>query len=130
MGVTYELLAPSETYQTQKVVATAKFAGLPLKVSYGQSPESLKELLPTARSLILRVIKPQSPPLLLSPSNSALRYLAQSRQDLTLYGNNSFASALVDQWLDFSMNDLEVPLQVKSQTNKGIVQVCIERFYR
>lgn len=54
--VEYELLAPQASYQTTKVVLAAKHVDVDLKVKLGQSPEALTALLPTAKSLILRII--------------------------------------------------------------------------
>jgi len=40
-------------------------------------------------------------------SNAIARYVARLRQDTDLYGLSFFESAQVDQWIDFSANELE-----------------------
>jgi len=45
-------------------------------------------------------------------SNAIARYIARIRNDKMLYGKTFFESGQVDQWIDFSSHELEVPLDM------------------
>lgn len=45
-------------------------------------------------------------------SNAIARYVARLRNDTGLYGKTFFESAQIDAWVDFSANELEVPLSM------------------
>lgn len=45
-------------------------------------------------------------------SNAILRYLGKLNQSLNLYGPTFYDQSQIDQWIDFSWNELEVPLAV------------------
>ena len=110
-----KLRAPAQSYQTQKVVLAAALAGVELETSYKESPEALAELVPHGKSLVLEVSADAGgaqPPLLLSRSNVALRFLAEAAPASGLYGETVYEAGVADQWLDFSFNSLEVPAAV------------------
>jgi glutathione S-transferase len=121
----YELVAVEASYQTQKIEVAAAYAGLQLDVHFGASPADLKVMVPHAKSVVLRVNGGGAQPLLLTRSNTILRFLAQCRPDLGLYGEGVFDSAKVDQWLDFCFNNLEVPVAVLALSGKGQIMVCV-----
>jgi len=43
-------------------------------------------------------------------SNAIARYLARIRPDIGLYGQNFLESGEVDSWVDFSTNEIEIPM--------------------
>jgi elongation factor 1-gamma len=45
-------------------------------------------------------------------SNAIARYLARLRRDNGLYGENVFEGGLVDSWIDFSVQELELPASI------------------
>lgn len=109
---TFRLRAPGESYQTRKVALAAALAGVELTTSFQEDPAALAELVPHGKSLILEVQSASSSPLLLARSNVALRFLAENAPAAGLYGESPYESGVVDQWLDFSFNSLEVPATV------------------
>lgn len=109
---TFRLRAPGESYQTRKVALAAALAGVELITSLHEDPAALAELVPHGKSLILEVQSASSSPLLLARSNVALRFLAENAPAAGLYGESLYEAGLVDQWLDFSFNSLEVPATV------------------
>lgn len=118
----YELLATKDTaaYQIRKVVLTARYASIVVEEKLGCTPEELQKLLPSAKSLVLRVKSGFGNEVLLTRSNVALRFLAEARVDAGLYGRSPYQSALVDQWLDFSFNSIELPAAVLAATQKDV----------
>ena len=52
-------------------------------------------------------------------SNAIARYVARLRPDVGLYGDNFYQQAQVDQWLDFSANELEPARAVWAYTVSG-----------
>jgi glutathione S-transferase len=110
----YELLATEGTaaYQISKVRLAARYASVVVEEKLSCSADELTRLLPSAKSLILRVTSGFGTELLLTRSNVVLRFLAELRADAGLYGQTAYQSALVDQWLDFSFNSIEVPAAV------------------
>jgi len=109
---TFRLRAPGESYQTRKVALAAALAGVELTTSLQEDPAALAELVPHGKSLILEVQSASPSPLLLARSNVALRFLAENAPAAGLYGETLYEAGLVDQWLDFSFNSLEVPATV------------------
>lgn len=110
----YELLATKATarYQIAKVIIAARYASVAVEEHLSHKPEELQKLVPSAKSLVLRVKAGHGKELLLTRSNVVLRFLAESRADAGLYGETPYESALVDQWLDFSFNSIEVPAAI------------------
>jgi len=45
-------------------------------------------------------------------TNAILRFLARSDENTTLYGSNSYEKGLVDQWLDFTISEVDLPTRV------------------
>eukprot|EP00164_Ancoracysta_twista_P002179 GFYU01002877.1.p1 GENE.GFYU01002877.1~~GFYU01002877.1.p1 ORF type:complete len:417 (-),score=165.15 GFYU01002877.1:139-1344(-) len=43
-------------------------------------------------------------------SNAIARYVARLRADTELYGRNFFESGQVDQWIDFAVNEIDMPV--------------------
>ncbi len=114
MPTTYRLRAPGESYQTRKVSLASALAGLPLETSLQEAPDALEALVPHGKSLVLEVqgATGHPTPLYLARSNVALRFLAENAPAAGLYGETLYETGLVDQWLDFSFNSLEVPASV------------------
>lgn len=109
---TFRLRAPGESHQTRKVALAAALAGVELTTSLQEDPAALAQLVPHGKSLILEVRSTSSSPLFLARSNAALRFLAENAPAAGLYGETLYEAGLVDQWLDFSFNSLEVPATV------------------
>lgn len=103
----YTLHVAWEDYTVQKVLLTAKRAGVSLVVKRC----SVAELMATNSEAKAMVLTGGSGPAI-TQHLSILRYLAEAAPAAGLVGPDSHATAHVDQWLHFTWQDVEVPLQV------------------
>jgi elongation factor 1-gamma len=88
-------------YRVWKVQIAAAYAGVNVDVVDSASKE-FKGLSPIGKTPVLST--PNGP---IFESNAILRYVARLRGDSGLYGDSFQEIALVDQWIDFSLNELE-----------------------
>merc|ERR1712137_378085 len=56
-------------------------------------------------------------------TNAITRYIARIRRDVGLYGNNLLEDGLIDSWIEFCTNELEIPLMSWIFSAKGTWQV-------
>ena len=90
------------------------------------SPEQLEAEEPLAKGIALRITRPSSElATSITQSNAILRTLADAAQDSGLYGDTEHSRAQVDQWLEMSWHEVEVPLAVIAQS-KGAGTVIAE----
>lgn len=89
---------------TQKVLITSQYAGVSLEVITDAEPKVLKGLAPGGKVPVLVTGKGT-----VFESSAIQRYLARLRPEAALFGEKLFDSALVDSWLDFCTNEIEVP---------------------
>jgi len=90
--------------RVKKVQVTALYTGheLPItEVDESKRKEYLKKV-PTGFVPAL-----ETPEGFLNQTNAILRYLARNTKSTKLYGNNQFEEALVNQWLDWCLTELE-----------------------
>jgi len=52
-------------------------------------------------------------------SNAIARHVARLSSKGNLYGNSSYEQGLIDQWVDFSRNELDLPVQFWLRANSG-----------
>ena len=113
----FTLVGDRSDWQVQKCLVTAEFAGVELR-------RCDLELVPAESKGAVDAGK--LPALLLSAttainqSNAIVRFLARKNPKATLYGATPEESALVDQWLDYSQNELEVPAAVLTYPVLGV----------
>jgi asparaginyl-tRNA synthetase len=87
-------------YCLKKILATSFYAGVELKVTKDTvNPSSSAFVLSTPHGTI-------------NKTNAILRYLAEITPAQALLGDNSYETSQVDQWLDYSWNEIEVRLQI------------------
>lgn len=112
-----ELLVGTDApdYCVHKVVVTAAFAEVKLPIREGVPNEELLKSCEQARSMLLK----HGDDNYLSQHIAILRYIAQMSPSAGLYGQTDFDAAQVDQWLDFSWHNLEVPMQVFKELKTG-----------
>jgi len=91
-------------FSAQKVLIASAMAGISLEVVTDAEPKVLKSLAPGGKVPVL-VTKNGT----VFESTAITRYIARLRPETSLYGEKLFDSALVDSWLDFCTNELEVP---------------------
>jgi len=91
----------SYKYRVWKIQIAAQYAGVNVDVIDSSSKE-FKGLSPFGKTPVLST--PNGP---IFESNAILRYVGRLRGGSGLYGDSFQEAALVDQWLDFSLNELE-----------------------
>jgi len=103
-------------YRGWKIQIAAQYAGVNVDVVDSGSKE-FKNLSPVGKTPVLST--PNGP---IFESNAILRYIARLRGDSGLYGDSFQEAALVDQWLDFSLNELEPVRHIWLLPVQGILQ--------
>jgi len=103
-------------YRIWKIQIAAQYAGVNLDVVDASSKE-FKALSPIGKTPVLST--PNGP---IFESNAILRYVARLRGDSGLYGDSFQDAALVDQWVDFSLNELEPVRHIWLLPVQGILQ--------
>merc|ERR1712137_905794 len=53
-------------------------------------------------------------------SNAITRFIARIRRDVGLYGDNLVEDGMIDSWVEFCTNELEIPLCTWTYSAKGI----------
>jgi len=98
--------APSGNSRTTKVLVTAEYSGVPVKLVENftlgvdnKTPQFLEKN-PNGRIPVLET--PEGP---IWESNAIARYIA--RLGNKIYGNSPYETALIDQWVEWSRGDLE-----------------------
>jgi len=95
----FKILIAAE-YNKVDIATTPDF-----KVGVDTKTEEFLKLSPTGKVPVLAT--PQGA---ISESNAIARYIARYQRDSQLYGSSFFESGQVDQWVDFSSHDLELPV--------------------
>mmetsp|Transcript_20469 Transcript_20469/g.29386 ORF Transcript_20469/g.29386 Transcript_20469/m.29386 type:complete len:713 (-) Transcript_20469:55-2193(-) len=104
---TMELHTSVDDYCLQKVLGVAEYADIELNVTKGVSEDSLQQLHSQAKSFVL--MTPGGP---LTCQNTILRYLGELKPASGLVGETAYDSSQIDQWIDFSWQEIEVRLHV------------------
>lgn len=96
--------------RVHKAVIAAKYANVPVEVPAFKWPDDLhtKEFL--AKNPLAKVPVLETPQGCIFESNAIMRYFG--RKSTQLYGTDDYSAGLVDQWIDFSVNEIELPLNV------------------
>ena len=90
-----------------KVLIPAKYAGIDVKVpafEFGKDNKTPEFLAKNPAGKIPVLDTPTGP---LFESNAIARYIARLSPQAGLYGSSAYEQAQVDQWVDFSANELE-----------------------
>jgi elongation factor 1-gamma len=103
-------------YRIWKIQIAAQYAGVNVDV-VDSSSKDFKGLSPIGKTPVLS--SPNGP---IFESNAILRHLARLRADSGLYGDSYQEAALVDQWIDFSLNELEPVRHIWLLPVQGILQ--------
>jgi len=108
--------ADNYKYRVWKVQIAAQYAGINVDVVDSSSKE-FKGLSTLGKTPVLNT--PNGP---IFESNAILRYISRLRGDAGLYGDSFQEAALVDQWIDFSLNELEPSRHIWLFPVQGILQ--------
>jgi len=104
-----------------KILVAAKYAGVSIETTsfeYGvdnKTPEFEKKS-PLGRVPVLET----SEGVIFEP-NAAARYVAR-KSKVSLYGASDFEAAQVDQWIDFSVSEIDLPASVWIFPILGLIQ--------
>lgn len=93
-----------------KALIAAKYAGVNIEVPSFDFPKDLQTNEFRSKNPLAKVPVLETPEGCIFESNAILRYVG--RKSSNLYGTNDYTASLVDQWIDFSVNELELPLNV------------------
>eukprot|EP01103_Thecamoeba_quadrilineata_P011503 TRINITY_DN2764_c0_g1_i1.p1 TRINITY_DN2764_c0_g1~~TRINITY_DN2764_c0_g1_i1.p1 ORF type:complete len:226 (+),score=37.48 TRINITY_DN2764_c0_g1_i1:24-701(+) len=102
-----EVVSFADNFRLQKVLVVAKYADIQLKVSHSL-PSHLE------KNPLLKSNSHDNSPILITEhgpinhSNSISKFLAK-QSSLNLFGETLYEQALVDQWLDFSYSEIDLP---------------------
>lgn len=105
-----ELLVAVDDYCVTKVSLTAAVAGININVVKGLSHSDLAKFDIAAKSLLLKTSSG-----LITQHLPMLRYIAENAPNVRLMGANTFDSALVNQWLEFSWCELGTEFNIHRQ---------------
>jgi len=90
------------SFRGQKVLIAAQYAGVALEVV--TDTDACKKLSPLGKTPVL-----ETEDGCIFSSNAICRYIARLRNDNNLYGETLMDAGMVDAWIDFSANEIEVP---------------------
>lgn len=116
--MSFKLFAVPNYFRTQKIQIVAKYAGVELEIppfEFGKDnkTEEFGKLTPIRKVPVL-----QTPDGAIFESNAIVRYLAR-RAPAGFMGSNAYETGLVDQWLDFSINEIDPPRTAWYMTVQG-----------
>src|SRR5207253_814315 len=95
-------------FRAFKVLIAAEYNGVEIKVpAFKLADNKTADFLKKSPAGKVPVLETQHG--CIFESNAIARYVARLRQDTGLYGQCFFESAEVDQWVDFSAHNLEIP---------------------
>lgn len=104
--MSYTLHAPQGSFRAFKALIAAEYNGINVEVAEFDA-DTVKSLSPTGKAPIL-----ETPGGVLFESNAIARFLAKIRRDTGLAGNGVYDEAVIDSWVDFTANELELPATV------------------
>jgi len=94
-------------YRAWKALIAAEYNGVRIEVPEFNMGKDNKTPEFLAKAPLGKVPVLETPQGSIFESNAIARYVARLRSDTDLYGASFFESALVDQWVDFSANEVE-----------------------
>jgi len=97
-------------YKAEKALVTAKFAGLSIPTKKFDPQKDAKKPDFLARNPTGKVPYLETDKGCIFTSNAVARYVARCRSDLALYGSNFSEEGDIDEWLEFDLHEVEIPL--------------------
>jgi glutathione S-transferase len=107
-----ELVVEIDDYRVAEVLIAASVAGIKITVTKGVSHDDLVKLDAKATTLALKTTAG-----IITRHVAMLRYIAEMVPAAQLLGMTEFHTSQVDQWLEFSVNELEVPVCALTDSN-------------
>jgi len=93
----------NQNSELTKVLVTAKYAGVDVEVASGDITPELLAKNPTGKVPTLETSEG-----VIFESNAIVRYIARAGDKTHLYGKSAFEAGLVDQWVDFAANTIDL----------------------
>jgi elongation factor 1-gamma len=103
-----EVISFANNFRLQKVLVVAKYADIQLSVSHNLPPT-------LENNQLLKSNSHDNTPVLITEfgpiihTNSISRFLAK-QSNLNLLGESPYEQAVIDQWIDFSYNEVDLPV--------------------
>ena len=102
--------------RVKKIQVAANYAGVELALNEIDEAKRKEYLKRNPTGFVPTLEAPEGP---LYQSNAILRYIARNSKNAKLYGSSPFEQALVDQWLDWNLSELEPALLAHSGAYLG-----------
>jgi len=119
MSTDLTLYVDTGNFRAFKILIAAEYNGIDIKVPAFKIGQDNKTSSFLKKSPLGRVPVLETSNGTIFESNAIARYVAKLRRDTELYGVSFFDSAKVDQWIDFSSHDIELPATVWSYPALG-----------
>jgi len=105
----FKLYTYANNYRAWKALIAAQYAQITIEVPAFEFGKDNKTECFKAKNPLGKVPVLETQHGTIFESNAIARYVARVRPDVGLYGGSVFQAGQVDQWLDFSTNELEPP---------------------
>jgi elongation factor 1-gamma len=107
--MSYKVYCNQDSPRLFKILVTAKYAGVnidvpPFKLGEDNKTAEFLKKNPVGKVPVLET--PEGP---IFESNAIARYVARLSKDHKLYGSNDYDAGLVDQWVDFTVTEIDLP---------------------
>ncbi len=108
MAPTYKLYAPPGSFRAFAPLIAAEYNGISIEVATSQEEieTAIATKSPTGKAPILETLPSGQ---ILFSSHAMARYVAGLRQDSGLLGTSFQDRALIDAWIDWTAQDVELP---------------------
>ena len=110
------LYGSKQDWHVWKVLVTAKYANAKITLEEDFDKKAIAAAAGTDRLPVLKV----ADNVYLSQSNSMVRYVARIKSQANMYGTNPAEQSQIDGWIDFSLNELELPAGVWTYPMLGV----------
>ena len=110
------LYGSKQDWHVWKVLVTAKYANAKIVLEEEFDKKAIAQAAGTDRLPVLKV----EDGVYLSQSNSMVRYVARIKSQANMYGTNAAEQSQIDGWIDFSLNELELPAGVWTYPMLGV----------
>ena len=112
----HTLYGHKQDWHVWKVLVTAKYANAKVTLVEDFDKAAIAKSAGTSRLPVMKTVEG----VYLSQSNSMVRYIARVKSSANMYGTNAVEQSQIDGWIDFSLNELELPASVWTYPMLGV----------